>query len=750
MPNWHDEGPQIPAMSRQTPTPSPVSTEQALAELLKWSDSGPQRVAELTGPPGSGRTETLLRLSEARSKAVLLDATGLTCEDVIDRVMTAAGFTALPEKRADWGFELEDSPLGGGLVIIVNAHRAGRTRRSTEPERMVHRFTSELAVGGGLKVVIERDLPDVRLGHDHLVVALQSSSSEEAAGHLPDGTDVEAMRALALAELRRAPVPVWTVLAQALGSHGGRSPDVATVLGASGELLEVANDGWVRFRDERHAERLRLTTNAEIVRAVNAELVAWLRDLPAAATTGRYLAQGLAMHAVQAGEFDSVQRSGRLVAHIDQVALIDAARADSYVVNGACSAGDAVNLWMCGVDSLSQGEWASWLHLMSTARGDAETAAQIASSGQPLPWQVRWAHWRPPGAVNAAYVRPGPLGDPVVAPEDYLPDRHAVSALGEWDERYRVWDAETGEELAGPWPEAMPARGRREPLWLTEMERNVTPDWNDLTVFDTLEPPFVSDQVRVGDLLVVTGLGGIFAAELHDPAVSSHISKVHGEPLFDDSGFLPALHHGTARRRGSYDPDLFEPGFVRHLPTNLLPEGVTDAEARRVLTEIGLPAFEGVAIRLEALDEAGLPQFAPDVLSADAVPGAYFKIGTWGAGDLVLHGGTGQVVLFGADDWSSADDDLDAYCDDEPDDADDLDDSDDSEERETNVVLIAGSLAAFIDLLQHYLVARCMLASAGSRTERVAIRDDLEDTLPDLDDSDTDTSYWTAALRTTD
>ncbi|MDF3140168.1 MULTISPECIES: SUKH-4 family immunity protein [unclassified Streptomyces] len=727
--------------------------EQALAELLEWSDSGTQRVAELTGPPGSGRTEILLRLSEARSEAVLVDATGLTCEDLIDRVVTAAGFTALPEKRADWGFELEDSPLGGGLVIIVNAHRAGRTRRSTEPERMVHRFTAELAVGGGLKVVIERDLPDVRLAHDHLVVALQPSSSEGAAGHLSDSTDTEALRALALAEVRRAPLPVWTALAQALGSHVGRSLDVATTLEASGELLEVEGDGWVRFRDERHAETLRRTTDAEIVRAVNVELVAWLRDQPAAGTTGQYLTQGLAMHAVQAGEFDSVQRSGRLVARIDQVALIDAAHADdSYVVNGASPAGDAVNLWMCGVDSLSQGEWASWLHLMSTVRGDTETAAQIASSGRPLPWQVRWAHWRPPGALNAAYVRPGPLGDPVIAPEDYLPGRHAVSAPGEWDERYRVWDAETGEELAGPWPEAMPAPGRREPLWLTDLERNVTPDWDDLTVFDTLEPPFVSDQVRVGDLLVVTGLGGIFAVELHDPAVSPRISKVHGEPLFDDSGFLPALHRGTARRRGSYDPDLFEPGVVRRLPTGLLPEGVTDAEARRVLTDVGLPAFEGAAIRLEALDEVGLDEvglspLAPGDLSADAVPGAYYKIGTWGAGDLVLHGGTGQVVLFGADDWSSAEDDFDAYFDDEPDDG---GGPDDGGEQETGAVLIAGGLAAFIDLLQHYLAARCMLAAAGSRTERVAIRDDLEDTLPDLDDADTDATFWTAALRTTD
>ncbi|MFC7911407.1 hypothetical protein [Streptomyces nigra] len=86
--------------------------------------------------------------------------------------MTAAGCTALPERRA-WGWELEGSPLAGGLVIIVNAHRAGRTRRSNEPERMVHRFTVELAVVGRLKVVIERELPDVRRAHNHLVVALR-------------------------------------------------------------------------------------------------------------------------------------------------------------------------------------------------------------------------------------------------------------------------------------------------------------------------------------------------------------------------------------------------------------------------------------------------------------------------------------------------------------------------------------------------------------------------------------------------
>ncbi|MFJ4754603.1 SUKH-4 family immunity protein [Streptomyces sp. NPDC088763] len=726
-----------------------MALEQALAELLEWSENGTESVAEVTGPPGSGRTETLLRLSEARSEAVVVDATGLTCEDVIARVMSAAGCAALPEKRSDWGWELEGSPLSGGLVVIVNAHRAGRTRRSSEPERMVHRFTVELAVAGRLKVVIERDLPDVRQAHGHLVVALRPNTVDGTVGPLPGGLDSDALRALALAEVRRAPMPVWTALGQALAPHVGRSSDVAAALEASGDLLEVDGDGWVRFRDERHAEALRRSTAAEVVRAVNGDLAAWLRDQPAGGPTGQYLAQGLAMHAVQAGEFDAVQRSGRLVARIDQIALIDAAHADdAYAVSGTSPAGDAVNLWMCGVDSLTQGEWASWLHLMSTVRGDAETAAEIASSGVPLSWKVRWARWRPPGALSAGYVRPGPLGDPVIAPDDYLPGRHAVAAPGEWDGRHRVWDAETGEDLAGPWPEPLPAPGQREPLWPTDAERNVTPDWDDLTVFETLEPPFVSGQVRVGDLLIVTGLGGIFAVEVHDPSVSEGISKVHGEPLFDDSGLVPALHRGPAApARGTYDPHLFEPGVVRRLPTILLPDAVTDPEARRVLTDVGLPAFQGAELRIAALDEEGLPLLSPDDLQEDstAATGPYFRIGTWGDGDLALEDATGRVVVFGAADWSSTEDDFDSYFDDESDEGDGFEDGD----QGASAVVTAGSLASFIDRLQHYLVARCMLASAGSRIERTAIRDDLESSLPD-DGTATDTSFWTAALRSTD
>ncbi|MEW2402671.1 SUKH-4 family immunity protein [Streptomyces sp. NPDC046862] len=693
----------------------------------------------------------LLQLHDVARESMFVDATGLTSEDLIERVMEAAGLDTPPERRADWGYALEDSPLSGGLVIIANAQRAGRTRRSTEPERMVHRLTGELALAG-VKVLIERDLPDVRRGHDHLVVTLRPDpAGESTERQVLDRVDADALRALALAEPRHAPMDVWERLGLALGSQLGRALDVTAALESAGGLLEVEADGWVRFRDERVAEALRRTIEPDVVRAVNVEVVEWLRDQAMAGATGPYLTQGLAMHAVQAGEFASVQRSGRLVAHLDQVALIDAALSDApYAIDGESPAGDAVNLWMCGVDSLPQDEWVSWLHLMSTVRGDLRTAADIVASGRHLPWRVRWARWRPPGSLSAEFVRPGPLGRPSVAPEDYCPGRHAVTAPGEWDGRYRVWDAETGEDLAGPWPDAVPAPGQRETLWLPGTERNVTPAWIDLTVFNTLEPPFVSGQVTMGDVVVVTGLGGVFAVEPSGSTAGFEFSRVHGEPMFDDPGFVAALYTRAPQPSGSYDAGLFEPGVVRRLPETRLPEGLTDTESRRILTDIGLPAFEGVEMRLVALDEEGLTEPDPESLPDGTPPGTYYTFGTWVTSDIALHAPTGQVHLLNADDWGS-DDEFDDYFDDE--DVEDYevdDDDDDDEVQGSTSLLIAGSLAKFIDLLQHYVMIRCMLATAGSRLERVAIRDALTASLSRIDEAGAAAGAWRAGLTETD
>jgi hypothetical protein len=256
------------------PTP-PVPSDEALAVLTEWDNNTTRGIAELTGDQDSSRTRTLLRLHEGNPAATFVDATGLTSEDVVVRVMAAAGHDMPVERRADWGRALRNSAFAGSTVIIANAQRAGRTRRSSEPDRLVHRFAVSLAVEGRgrLKVVVERNSTDTRRWHRNLVANLQP----------------------------------------------GTAPDV--------------------------------------VRSVNLRLVSWLREQDVTGDIGRYLAQGLAMHAIQAGQFDAVQRAGRTVAHLDQTALIDAALGDDRGrIDGDSPAGDAVTLWNAGVDSLPPGE----------------------------------------------------------------------------------------------------------------------------------------------------------------------------------------------------------------------------------------------------------------------------------------------------------------------------------------------------------------------------------------------------------
>ncbi|WP_406413603.1 SUKH-4 family immunity protein [Streptomyces sp. NBC_01614] len=718
----------------QMPLPEPVSREQAFADLLSWWDTGTQRVAELVGPAGSGRTEVLLRIREAVPGSLLVDAAGLTAEELVVQVMAAAGVGMPAERRADWGLALEESSASGGLLIVSNAQRAGRTRRSAQVERIVKHLASDIAVRGGMKVLIERDPDDVEWTYNSITVL------EHATPQVVDTTDI-ALHSLALAETRRTPVAVWSELHRILASLQGRTAGPASLLETSGDAV-VVDDGMVSFRDERVAEAFRRSTEAETLRVVSSRLVEWLRnwltDRVGRATdtvesVAKFVAHGLAMHAVQAGVFSEIQRDGALAAHLDQMALIDAAMCtdSNHWIDENCPAGDAANLWMCGVDSLPQGEWASWLHLVCTARGDMETADAIERSGQEMPWRVRWTHWRPPGGTRASFVRPGPLESLRLAPGDAWQCENVVIAQGLWDRRYRVWDAETGRPVAGPWPSEVPADGEREPLWLPDQERGVTPSWTEMAEYNDVEPPFISGQITVGEDVVVAGLGGLFAVRPSAPSTFEGLSKVHGEPMFLDTSPVCAVESLRRVTPDPFDPELFEPGVVRRLPAEQLPDGMEDADARRVLTEVGLPAFDGAEFRLVALDEQGLPEVAHD-LPAEALPGAYYEIGMWMGGHLCLHGDTGRVF------WLSEDYEFPAA---------EYDEDDYEDEAEVEPGLVASSLTTFIDLLQVYLVSRCMLASAASRLEREAVREYLEIALSGIDEAGAAGGLWTSSLH---
>ena len=200
-----------------------IRADDAVERILQWwRDDHLEPVTEIVGPPESGRTQVLRRVHDSLPAGIWVDATGLTAEEVLQRVLSAAGVESPPHRRAGWRGELGKAGLGDRPVFLANAHRAGRTRRSAQPDRVVRTLALDLAVTAGTKVVVEADPPaEERWLLNLLALRLVSDGPPE---HRPVPRELQA---LALAELPRAPVAVWRELADALGAP---FPDTAAPL----------------------------------------------------------------------------------------------------------------------------------------------------------------------------------------------------------------------------------------------------------------------------------------------------------------------------------------------------------------------------------------------------------------------------------------------------------------------------------------------------------------------------------------
>ncbi|WP_310720637.1 SUKH-4 family immunity protein [Streptomyces lydicus] len=685
-----------------------------------------------------------------------MDATGLTAEEVLQQVLAAAEVAPPPDRRAGWRGALRKADLGDRPVFLANAHRAGRTRTSAQPDRVVRTLARDLAVSARTKVVVEAD-PPTRTPPRRGLLALHllpEAPSGSSSGSSSDATAEElpvplAVRALALAELPRTPLAVWGELAAAVGAELPDRAALPEFVRRFPDLLDLDGE-WVSFREERLARRLRRDFDAAQLRSVGARLVDQLsarspspggfpdREGP----VGAYLTHALPLHALHAGRLDDVQRAGEVLAHLDQVALLDAANcASPHALDRRTPAGDAANLWLSGVDSLPQSTWAAWLHLMSTVRGDTEVADGIARSGLDLPWKVRWAHWRPPGGWDLSYLEPGPqlalsdVTDDVTddVSEDLTDDvpgaagRRVVAGQGAWDRRVRLWDAATGEQLGGPWSDGVPRPGQAEPLWPPDRDPQLTPPWVQLTSYG-IAPELISDTLGPAGpdgLVVVAGPGGVFAVEPADPGGFEGLGDVHGEPFLAPYGRVDGGTDWPTPDPAVLDA-LFGPGAVRRMAADALPAGLADEDARRLLTETGLPAFRGAEMRLVALDEEPLAELSADEVweftEDDDVPesagrGAYYRLGVWGGHRLVLDGeGGGVHVVPGEDDPGYE----------QP--------------------LVARSLRTFVAMLQGYVFGRCLLPMAVSPAERERVRDLIALDLEAIDEEGAESAAWTDVL----
>ncbi|MGW8971868.1 SUKH-4 family immunity protein [Streptomyces platensis] len=662
-------------MPKPTADTSPGGT---VNDVVEWWHEGQHggSVAYVVSSLGTDGASVISQAHERIPNSVLVDATGLTAEQVMHQALTALGVDLSADKRRNWRSTRGAWPEQR-LLLIANAHRAGPTRRSHEPERLIGYTLRWLARG---KLAVLTDTPPELLPSGTSPRAVFSLSTSDSVTPVPDSF---ALRALALAEPRVVPVAVWAQLLAALTGTTATQDELIEFAREHGDLVGSGPLG-VSFLDERVAEALRLEIGTDELLRVNGHLAQWLlRSVSAfrhpegwarSGAVGLYAATGLAMHAAQAGTYEELQRNGEAIANIPQSVLMDAGRTSlRYLIPGNSAAADAMHLWAWGIIPDSQGSWASWLHLMALTRNDHEAAAAIAASGLSLTWQAKWTKWRPPGGYHPGYLQSGKIdaltevrwrGRPAVA------GRHRSFTVESRTAYTSIWDAETGDRLAGPWKgDEIPAQHRAELAWPSptssaapaqcpSAEGNSTGPSTAQELF-AAAPARRSDDsfllpcgpLSLGDVIVFGGDAGLLAVESAggmDFTTFGSLNRPLGGDYADALGSRPVDAPKPDHTDHTVLALLFDDIFP--VEPEELPDELTHEPTRELLLEFGLPDMydEGAMALLpggdwdvEVLEE--MPSWPADIDPVDET-GPFFQIGKWMGAEIVVDGPTGHVL----------------------------------------------------------------------------------------------------------
>ncbi|GGU88612.1 hypothetical protein GCM10010211_63820 [Streptomyces albospinus] len=743
-------------MTEPSPDHPRHTTEQAVARILDWWEHGRDdagRVQLAVERDGPAVDAVVRQVHHGVPGSVLLDATGRTAEELLQELLEGIGVPESARSPWDWDEAVEDLDEDH-LVLIGHARSAGPTRRSAQPEQLVSQLAARLGITDGLGVVLAVSADHVqRTGS----VTLRLDDSAEAGSGAPAPADLPLpVQALAFSEPRQVPLAVWRELIMAATAAGLTAPAPVSDAGPPADDAELSSlaqqftghlrcaDGQVGFLDEGTADAIRRAHGPELQAAVGRHMVAWLRERAAdfrhpdgwaaSGGIGRYAAEGIAMHAVQAGLFDELLADGTVIAQIPQRSLLDAAHcAHNGSLPGNNAAADAVHLQMYGLARTDQPTWAAWLHLMATARRDTAFAGAIERSGIRLPWQTLWTHWRPPGGYHHTYLRPGSIGNLFSV---RWQGRPAVLSDGGRSNGIRVWDPASGELLAGPWAsgEGFPAEARPALTWATGGHdtpgptalrelRGAAPaadDWEGALE----ELLFVSLTADALDpTIVVAGAGGLFAVRPQPGADAAGLRRPDATPLL---GATTAA--GPATPADAPDPspqDLADlhgaEAWVATAPGNL-PEGLTDPTARRILTGTGLPDITERGLRLEPSYERFLweipwPEEHPQ--QPDET-GPFFQIGLWMGGEILVDGPTGRILRRpgGIDDPTAE-----------------------------GGVLVATDLDNFLTMAALWLTGRRILADIDNSDESHLLRQHIEDALWTVDWDGAGAGAWTYPLH---
>ncbi|UNO41902.1 ATP-binding protein [Streptomyces sp. MST-110588] len=704
----------------------------ALDHLTRWLEepSDPGRVLPVTGAVGVGKTRLLRDVRRYRPEAVYVDCRGLDADAVATALLT------------EWGYDgkfrrMRENPLSDAigqqarqgaelLVLLGNVHWAGASVTSTEPERIATVLVPALAMYGrqSIRVVVEGDVGRERvrvpLRHENELLLEAPRESESAADMLVD--EHQQLSVLALAEKRSISPAAWAALCDAVGVPA-RDEELVALAAGFPDLIRIR-------RDEQGIERVGFRRDGlrDLVRArrpAAPDSQARITEFLWERTVGRYpqeqwrdrgaveeyAAFALPLHAAQAGRFGDLMNSASFVANVDRNSLLTglALAYPDGVPHG--SRASAIHYMEAdGIEPSGHDEWVSWLHWSELNRGEVDFAEQLLRCGGPVPWKTVWSRWRPYGIFGPApsdaacadeLVVGSVAGTPVVASrveidEDELPDENPDGTEIDRDAdgwfAERTWRLHDGAALGAStivW-EYCDLRGHVESVEGRTFEAVADiPGQDGIPI--PRHPQSVNWATDAGpDLCVYGGEGGLFAVRITEPNRVVEALEWRRKPLLRThcrSALWP-LPEATSRAGAPTKEWLegaFGSGMCATLASSQIPEGITHSEARRFLTDIGVPTLGSLLPFAYVQDvnrpgNAGrLPELPGSSLHTDRLPadGRFHRLGRWVRYNLLLDGTTGRVF------------------------------HDSGDEENASHLLLAHSLGQFFTLLGLYWHLRC-------------------------------------------
>ncbi|WP_217208496.1 SUKH-4 family immunity protein [Streptomyces sp. AC550_RSS872] len=651
-----------------TPNLDEVTAELALNRALRWIDRPRETSAWLWigGRAGSGRTALLREVVARHPAAAYVDCSGRSAEEVAREVATALGIATLDTFKGDIA-AVAARIKGDPVVVLANTQWAGRLRTSREPQRVVERVARALITfhPRGLRMRLLVEVDDApggadELGGRHLVLQGGFESMPAVADRNEDAALSSALDALALAEHRFVPIPVWSLLCSALGQDIPRSR-LESLLDdpVAGDWIHRRDDGTgtplIAFKQEAAARQLRTQMPAEQARSWHAHAVTALSAADAPAAIRWYAARALAGHAAAADRFNAFLEDTAAVAGVGHESLFEGFEAAFHARPIPQGTAGARLHYMArrGVQPSSQGEWLALLHLTLKQAGPTQAAAadRLLAAAGPLilPWRTLWAEGVGAGAFSTDAVVRRPIVRTLRIA--HTPTGAVVTARTRQD-HIGTWHLSTGT----PHPEPDETADTSTTTHANQGPKGWRPAGALSGEVDLPRmPEYVLRGTRSGRHIALATMDGVCVVEINQNAGHEYAPGLLKHLVGTDTALARAdLPAQALAPTTDWLTDIFGSAAVRRFPQETLPDTLTDSNARAFLSDVGFPCVTGLLeLDTTSLDDTGLTPVTEPFGKPDETESTYFSLGSWQGARLLLDGRDGRVQQDG---WSGIED----------------------------------------------------------------------------------------------